>query len=415
MRTGSIRRIGPGRVVLAAVLLAVIVVPLPGSGSGGGPPQSARAVPRQRSAENWAVRLPGRWAMAAGGTVPLGGQAYVAAGEGLAVVGDGRTVSAYRLSGGAPAWRRSLPGPEGSRIVSVRAWTRVVTVGVESPDGRSRTEEVLGAGTGKVLGSHTAAPFGGAVAATPRATAVIGGTAVTSYDNGTGRVRWRRRLAGGTWRADGTTLYVARQDRSGAVTGLQVLDLNSGTERIIASPPRHPFPGTLAAAADGTVLFTSASGVTAYSGWTGGRLWAAAGAVPEGSDPEAGLIYLTARDGSLTGVAPVTGKAVTSVPGSAATGSAGMYVVRGGVVLGLDTGPGGEAWGFGVAERRVTWTVPDLPWPHYFSDLSGIGGSAAMSSAAVLVTACPSSRRVRPAVAPAPRLCADPELVELSV
>lgn len=435
----GIRRVNPGRALLAAVLLAVIVVPLPGTG--GGPPQLARSAPRQRSAENWAAPLPGRWAVAAGGTVPLDGQAYVAAGGGLALVGDGLTVSAYRVSGGALRWRRSLHEPEGSKIVSVRAWPGVVTVGVEGPGRRSRTEEVLRARSGKVLGSHPAAPFGGAVAATPAATAIIGGSVVTSYGNAAGRVRWRRRMAGATWRADGTTLYVARQDKAGAVTGLQVIGLNSGTERIMASPGRRPFPGTLTAAADGAVLFASAWGVTAYSAWTGGELWSAAGAVPEGSDPAAGLIYLTARDGSLTGVEPGTGEAVTSVRGSAATGSAGMYVVRGGVVLGLDTGSGGEAWGYSIAAGRVTWTVPDLPWPHYFSDLSGIGGSAAMSSGrgvspgaagdTVLITACASPRGSGPAgvpasgrpgspsaargASPSPPLCADPELIDLSV
>lgn len=442
MRKHWLRGVSPGRIVLAAVLLAVIVLPLPGPGPGT-TAQSARLAPRHQSAENWAAGLPGRWALTADGTVPLGGQAYVAAGANLALVGDGLAVSAYRLSDGAPAWRRSLPASAGSKIVSVRAWTGVVTVGVEDADGGARTETVLSARSGKTLGAHPAAPFGGAVAATSKATAIIGTTAVTSYANATGRIRWSRRTAGATWRADGGTLYVARQDQAGGVTGLQVIDLNSGTERIMASPDHRPFPGPLTAAADGAVLFTSASGVTAYSGWTGSELWSAPGAVPEGSDPVAGIIYLTARDGSLTGVQPVTGKAVTSVPGSAATGSAGMYMVRGGVALGLDSGPAGEAWGYSVTGGRVTWTVPGLPWPHYFSDLSGIGGSAVMASGiaagnaaadTVLITACPSSRErgragappsggpgpgatvpVLPAGSPAPRVCAAPELIALSM
>jgi hypothetical protein len=154
-------------------------------------------------------------------------------------------------------------------------------------------------------------------------------------------------------------------------------------------------------------------------------------------------VYLTARDGALTGVDPSTGKAVTSVPGSAATGSAGMYVVRGGVALGLDSGAGGEAWGYSVAAGRVTWTVADLPWPHYFSDLSGVGGSAASSGDTVVITACPrlaapapaapaasaspsrgapgsppatgaASPGPSPSPSPAQR-CADPELVALDV
>ena len=57
-------------------------------------------------------------------------------------------------------------------------------------------------------------------------------------------------------------------------------------------------------------------------------------------------------------------------------GSSGLYGVRGGVALGLDQGPDGDAWGYDVARQRVVWTTPRLPWPHYFVDLSGIGGSA---------------------------------------
>jgi hypothetical protein len=110
-----------------------------------------------------------------------------------------------------------------------------------------------------------------------------------------------------------------------------------------------------------------------------------------------------------------------------------MYVVRGGVALGLDSGQGGEAWGFSVAASRVTWTTPGLPWPHYFSDLSGLGGSAAASGNLVVVAICP--HLARPAVTSSPaassslsasgsstgspatplRLCATPELVALSV
>jgi hypothetical protein len=402
-RGGWIRRAGPGRWLLAAVLLAVIVVPLPGPASGQQP--AARTAPQQGSAERWAARLPGQWAAAAGvaGTVPASGQAYVAVGGGLAAVGDGLTVVAYRLSDGAPLWQLALDAPAGSQVISVRAWQGVVTAGVASPSGASRTETVINAVTGTVLGKYPAGLFGGAVAATSRTTTILGNGMVTSYDNTTGRVGWRRGIAAGQWRADGTTLYVAEQAGgslgAGPVSGLQVVDLNSGTERIMPSPDGRPFPGTLAAAADGTVLFSSASGVTAYSAWTGGELWSAAGAVPEGSDPDAGLIYLTAPGGALTGVNPFTGKAVTSVPGSATTGSAGMYVVRGGVALGLDSGANGEAWGYSVTASRVTWTAPGLPWPHYFSDLSGVGGSAAASGDIVVITACKS---LAPAVSPTP-------------
>jgi putative pyrroloquinoline-quinone binding quinoprotein len=400
-RGGWIRRAGPRRWLLAFVLLAVIVVPLPSAVSGQQP--AARTAPPQGNAERWTARLPGQWAAADGavGTVPASGQAYVAVGGGLAAVGAGLNVAAYRLSDGAPLWQLTLDDPAGSKIMSVRAWSGVVTVGVASPSGTTRTETVINAVTGTVAGWHPAGLFGGAVAGTAHATVIVGDGAVTSYDNATGRVRWQRRIAADTWRSDGTTLYVAEQAGgplgAGPVTGLQIVDLNSGTERTMPSPNGKPFPGTLTAVADGAVLFTSAAGVTAYSAWTGGELWSAAGVVPEGSDPDAGLIYLTAPNGELTGVNPVTGVAVTSVPGSAATGSAGMYVVRGGVALGLDSGAGGVAWGYNVTGGRVTWTVSGLPWPHYFSDLSGVGGSAAASGDIVVITACPQLAPSAPA------------------
>lgn len=404
-RGGWIRRAGPRRWLLAAVLLAVIVVPLPSAASG--PQPAARTTAPQGNAERWTARLPGQWAAADGavGTVPASGQAYVAVGGGLAAVGAGLNVAAYRLSNGAPLWQFTLDDPAGSKIMSVRAWPGVVTVGVASPSGTTRTETVINAVTGTVAGRYPAGLFGGAVAGSAHATVIVGNGIVTSYDNATGRVRWQRRIAAGTWRSDGTTLYLAEQAGgplgAGPVTGLQIVDLNSGTERIMPSPDGSPFPGTLTAVAGGAVLFTSAAGVTAYSAWTGGELWSAARVVPEGSDPDTGLIYLTAPNGELTGVNPVTGVAVTSVPGSAATGSAGMYVVRGGVALGLDSGAGGVAWGYSVTVDRVTWTVPGLPWPHYFSDLSGVGGSAAVSGDTVVVTACPQLAPSAPA-APSP-------------
>jgi hypothetical protein len=160
---------------------------------------------------------------------------------------------------------------------------------------------------------------------------------------------------------------------SSPVTALKVINLKTGAERTLGSPLGHPFSGTLAIADDGVVLFASASGVTAYSGSTGDLLWSMAGAVPEGADPAADLVYLTSAGTTLTGVDPLTGQVKTSVSGTAADGAAGMYVVRDGVALGLDSGANGDAWGYDVAAGRVTWTSAQLPWPHYFSDLSGLG------------------------------------------
>jgi len=88
----------------------------------------------------------------------------------------------------------------------------------------------------------------------------------------------------------------------------------------------------------------------------------------------------------------------------AATGAAALYVVRDGVALGLSSGANGAAWGYNMAKGTVGWTWPALPWPHFFSDLSGLGGSAAVSGDTVVVTACQR-------LASSPGMCADPELV----
>jgi hypothetical protein len=62
-----------------------------------------------------------------------------------------------------------------------------------------------------------------------------------------------------------------------------------------------------------------------------------------------------------------------------------------------------------VAAGRVTWTSAALPWPHYFSDLSGLGGSAAIAGDgdAVVVAACPRATSAG--------ACTDPELVAFSL
>src|SRR6202041_2637236 len=71
--------------------------------------------------------------------------------------------------------------------------------------------------------------------------------------------------------------------------------------------------------------------------------------------------------------------------GSVASGAAAVYLVRDGVALGLNSGANGEAWGYDLAAGRVTWSSAALPWPHFYSDLSGLGGSAAASGGAVVV------------------------------
>jgi PQQ-like domain len=265
------------------------------------------------------------------------------------------------------------------------------------------------------LRRYPAAVFGGAVAASPATTVVVGRHGVTSYDNKNGHVRWYHATGQNqSWRVAGTSLYVAESDGgylgSSPVTALQVINLTSGAERPLSSPLGQPFSGTLAMAADGVAVFASASGATAYSGSTGGTLWSRAGSVPEGIDPARGLVYLTSAGSSLTGVDPLTGQVKTWVSGSAANGAAEMYVVREGVALGLNSGANGDAWAYDVADGRVTWTSASLPWPHYFSDLSSLGGSAAVSSDSdvVVIAACPQ-------LASATDDCADPELVAFTL
>ncbi len=412
------------RAVLAIAILVMVLVPLPVLASDAPPKppvcQGADCRAQPPPHQRWAVSLSGTWSAGTGpgttgdgGTVPAVGQAYVAVGGGVAVIGAGLSLTGYTLSSGAQLWQVALGAPVGTAIISVRAWQGVVTAGLLARDGRSRTEVVIDATTGAVLRRYPAAAFGGAVAASRATTVVIGPAAVTSYNNATGRVRWQHTIAGGqSWQVDGQTLYVAESAggylSSSPVTALKVINLSTGTERVLSSPLSRPFSGMLAVAAGGAVLFASTAGVTAYSGSTGGRLWTMPGAVPEGTDPDAGLVYLTRPDGALTGVDPLTGTVRASVPGTVAAGGDGLYVVRDGVALGLGSGANGTAWGYDMAKGRVAWTSPALPWPHFFSDLSGLGGSAAASGDMVVVAACPH-------LAASPGICADPELVAFNV
>jgi PQQ-like domain len=414
------------RVAIAVALLAVLVIPLPGLAADAPAHHSACAGTgcraQARSARQWAVRLPGAWSADVtgnGGTMPATGQAYVGVGDGTAVLGRGLQVTGYALATLAQRWQVTLTAPAGAAIMSVRAWPGVITVGLLSPGGHSRTEVVLSAEDGAELRRYPAAVLGGAVAASAATTVVIGRSAVTSYDNATGRVRWQRGTgASQPWQVDGQTLYLAQSagaaEGSAAVTALKVVSLANGTERTLSSPLGQPFSGTLALAADGTVLFASASGVTAYSGATGGLLWTRRGVVAEGSDPEARLLYLGSADGALGGVDPVTGQVLASVPGSAIPRSGSVYVVRDGTAFGLEAGAGGAAWEYSTAQGRVSWTSAGLPWPHFFADVSGLGGSApvpgdpdsgsATSGETVVVAACPH-------LTVSSRVCADPELV----
>ena len=409
-------RRAPGWLPRAVLLLALLGVAFtPVAGPVAGQQAIGCRVPACRepvNAQRWVTPLQGEWAVGSGatGTYPVSGQAYVAAGDGVAVIGYGLTVSAYALRDGLPLWQLNLPGfKPGAAIISVRAWSGVVTVGVAASSGTGRTEVVIDSMTGVALRQYPAALFGGAVLASTATTVIIGASSVTSYDNGSGKVRWRLKAdARQAWRADEHTHTLYFTESAGGylhgapVTGLRVINLNSGAERPLGSPTTNPFTGSLAEVVPGipgVVLFTSASGVTAYNASTGGLLWSMHAVVPEGTDPAEGLVYMTSASGALLGVDPATGQVRRSVSGATAPGSAGMYVVRDGVALGLDSGASGEAWGYNLSAGRVTWTAPGLPWPHYFADVSGIGGSAAATGDIVVIAAC---RRLAPAAPAAP-------------
>ena len=97
------------RWVLAAVLIAVALVPYPVTGTTGAPPAAACRGGCQPgtmpSMVRWTATLPGTWAAAPGltGTVPSSGLAYAAIGGGVAAVGAGLAVYAGAYQKGGPA------------------------------------------------------------------------------------------------------------------------------------------------------------------------------------------------------------------------------------------------------------------------------------------------------------------------
>ena len=393
------------RWVLAVVLLGVVLVPYPTQGVVGAPTATACRVGCRggsvASMIRWTTPLPGSWNVGSGltGTESASGLAYASVGDGFAAVGVGLTVSGYSSRTGALEWQDTLTGfPAGAAIVSVRTWPGEVTAGVSyQPAGSAgapkRTEVVISDLAGAQTGRYPAATFGGAVAGSPKYTVVVGATAVTSYDNATGHVRWQRPTGqvAQAWRTDGNWLYVAESAGgfvdSAPVTALRRIDLATGAELVVRPLESLEFDGTLSTAFDGVVLFSSAAGVTAYSGTTGAWLWSINGAVPESTDHRPYRIYLT-KGSNLVGVDPLTGRVKATASGSAVNGSAGVYVVRSGVALGLDQGGNGDAWGYDLAVQRVTLAAAGLPWPHYFVDLSGVGGSADPASDLVIIAAC---------------------------
>jgi hypothetical protein len=418
--------------VLAAVLLGVALVPYPSTGATGVPPAAAcrsacrpGAVP---SMVRWTAPLPGAWVAAPGmtGTVPSSGLAYAAVGGGVAAVGAGLTVSAYSAATGALEWQKTLTGfPAGAAIASVRAWPGEVTAGVSyrlAGHPPQRTEVVIstadGPSAGTVTGRHPAGTFGGAAAGSQKYTVIVGATAITSYDNATGHVRWQRPTGpvAQAWRTDGNWLYMTESAGgfvdSAPVTALRRIDLTTGAEMVVRPLEGLSFAGALSTAFDGVVLFSSPAGVTAYSGGAGVRLWSARGAVPEGTDLRPRRVYLT-EGANLVGADPQTGRVEATASGSAVNGAAGVYVVRNGVALGLDQGGNGDAWGFDLAAERVTLAAAGLPWPHYFVDLGGVGGSADPSGNLVVIAAC-RQLAPPPQASPSPSAPAPPDASPLA-
>jgi len=363
----------------------------------------------------WQELLPGAYAIHndSRGTVPVSGEPYAAIGANVAVFGLGLAVTAYNAKTGTPRWTVQLKAPRrGGQIVSARVWPGVVTVGVAAADApysarSAQTEVVLDASDGRLIRSYPRIAFGGAVAADARRTVVVGPGAVTSYDNRSGRVIWRRPTGGAPqrWELDGHFVYVAVAAggylSAAPVTALRKIDLRSGAQRVI--PPRsRAFAGTLSAALAGVVLFTKSAGVTAYSGRTGHRLWHRAQAVPQAVDLVRKRFYLSTQ--TMVAEVDPSGRVVSRLPGSS-----GLYGERGGVAFGLDQGANGQAWAVDAASKRVVWSTGSLPWPHVFVDLSGLGGSADPRSDAIILMTCGQA-----ALSVSPPQCAKPELVVIN-
>jgi hypothetical protein len=248
---------------------------------------------------------------------------------------------------------------------------------------------VLRASTGHRIRAYPAAQFGGAVAASPATTVVVGPRAVTSYANHTGAVRWSRPTGAvpQAWQVDGDELYMAVASGgylgSAPVSALRRINLSTGAQHVVR-PHGPSFLGALSLAYQGVAVFSSARWARGYSTTSGRELWHYPSALPDTVDAVAGRLYLLSGN-TLIGLNPRTGSTLIRVN---AASSSGLYGIREGTVLGIDHGALGKAWGLGIAARQVLWTSRPLPWPHYFVDLSGIGGSAPPDQDAVLLAIC---------------------------
>jgi outer membrane protein assembly factor BamB len=413
------------RAFVAIVLVGAAVIP--GRASSGEPQHCAGIRCTAAGSILWTAGLPGLWLAQPGvsGTVPGKVGAYAATGGGVAVIAAGTGVTAFDERTGKRLWRVPLTGlPAGSAVVGVRAFQQVIAVGVAPParlaaasrsrsqrsgqsragasrhvpSGAGRYEVILSAATGRQIRIYPAATYGGAVAADSGRTVIVGTDAITAYENATGRVRWSRAIgpAGQAWRVTGDMIYLAGASAdAGGRTTLRRIDLRTGAEvkRTLSTLAGTP-PGSLSDAAGDVVLFSGSAGVAAYDGSTGKLLWCMANSpschTPRFADVELAdsgqpaSAYL-ASGNRLLGVNMLTGKQLSSAPISVASS---LYAVISGVALGLDEDGLGEAWGYNLATRRIVWTSASLPWPHYFVDLSGLGGSISPGSTIALLTTC---------------------------
>ncbi|MGH3273843.1 MAG: PQQ-binding-like beta-propeller repeat protein, partial [Streptosporangiaceae bacterium] len=264
----------------------------------------AAACGRHSGTIRWTRDLPGSWVAQGGtqGTSLATGQAYAGVGGGVAAVGFGDTVAAYRLTNGRPLWTATLGDfPAGSAIGSVRAWDGVVTAGMSVPGATGgvthRDEVVLSAATGRRVRAYPAAAYGGAVFADAASVVIVGTTAVTSYANATGKVRWRVPTGpvAQAWRVSGLELFVTVAKGgylgSAPVTALRRIDLLTGKQKILAQAGGLPFTGALSGAIGGSVLFSGAGGLQAYSGMNGRLLWRRARVVLEAADRVRQTLY----------------------------------------------------------------------------------------------------------------------------
>jgi len=408
--------------LLVAVLLAAVVIP--GRATSQQAPHCVGLRCTAAGSVLWTTPLPGSWIAQSGvlGTVTEPDTAYAAADGVVAVVGSGSAITGFAVSTGKALWHVSITDLlPGSIIVSVRVFGGVVAVGVQPPAGKggpARDEVILAAATGRKIRVYQAAPYGGAVLADGATTVIVGNAAVTAYANSTGHVLWQRALgaAGATWRTAGKYLYTAQPARTGGVAAVRRISLTTGAE-VIVRPRLGTFAGTLTDVIDSvqpsgppaTVLFFSGpNGVAAY-GLDGSLRWHKEAAAVELADIVQSVVYL-AEGQRMIGVDAFSGVAISSVAISVA-GS--LYWISGGVALGLDQNALGEAWGYSLAARRVAWTSVALPWPHFFADMSGLGGSTRGRSDVALLAVCALTGTATTAAA-APQ-CKRPELAAVLI